>query len=96
MKPSNHMGDYCHLIRVNGQRSVVGLGHTQQEAYRNALDLATETWPSVAVVFHLVRPSAYCKDHDSVVSDNERHDVLQTGSGIIRKVVGYVKGRIYG
>ena len=91
MKPSNHMGDYCHLIRVNGQRSVVGLGHTRQEAYRNALDLATETWPSVAVVFHLVRPSAYCKDHDSVVSDNERHSGLQTWSGTIRQMINRVK-----
>jgi len=45
MKQSNYMGDYCHLIRVNGQRSVVGLGHTQQEAYRNALDLARHGLP---------------------------------------------------
>lgn len=97
MKQSNHLGDYCHLIRVNGQRSVLGSGHTAQEAYRNALDVASETWPSVAVVFHLVRPSAYqAVDDYSVVDNNKRHGRLQTGSGTIRAFFNSVKEYFYG
>ncbi len=56
MKPSNHMGDYAHTIRVNGRRSVVGVGHTAQEALRNALDAAKEVWRADAHIYEMLRP----------------------------------------
>ena len=56
MKPNNHMGDYAHTIRVNGRRSVVGVGHTAQEALRNALDAAKEVWRADRHIFDLLRP----------------------------------------
>lgn len=56
MKPSNYMGDYAHTIRVNGRRSVVGVGHTAAESYRNALDAAKEVWRADAHIYEMLRP----------------------------------------
>lgn len=56
MKQPNSLGEYTHLIRVNGRRSVLGVGHTAQEAYRNALDAAKEVWRADAHIFDLLRP----------------------------------------
>ena len=92
MKHDLYTGDYCHTITVNGTSRVIGSGHTAQEAYRNALDGAEYMMPSVAVVFHLLRPSAYdSKDDNGVVSNYKRHGSLQTWSGIVRKLIAKVK-----
>ena len=50
------MGEYAHTIRVNGRRSVVGVGHTAAESYRNALDAAKEVWRADAHIYELLRP----------------------------------------
>ena len=77
MKPSNYMGEYCHLIRINGRRTIIGCGHTRSEALRNALHLAADIYPSVGHVFHLLKPSPYqvTKD-DDIKTNNVRHDGL--------------------
>jgi len=54
-KQSNYMGDYEHLIRVNGRRSVLGTGHTRRESVINALDCAAETFPHNAHIFQVLK-----------------------------------------
>jgi hypothetical protein len=54
-KQSNYMGDYEHLIRVNGRRSVLGTGHTRRESVINALDCAAETFPHNAHIFGFLK-----------------------------------------
>jgi len=46
------------LIRVNGRRSVGAYGRTKQEAYRNALKVAAETWQHHSHIFDLLAPEA--------------------------------------
>ena len=54
-KQSNYMGDYCHLIRVNGKRSVIGCGHTARESVIHALDTAADTWPHNSHIFGFLK-----------------------------------------
>lgn len=92
MKHNLYTGDYCHTITVNGKSRVLGSGHTAQEAYRNALDGAEYMMPSVAVVFHLMRQSAYqAVDDNSVVKNNKRHGLTPKRGGIVRKLMDKVK-----
>jgi len=55
MKPNEQ---HQHLIRVNGRRSVGAYGSTPQEAYRNAIKVAKETWPDNAHIFELASSHA--------------------------------------
>ncbi len=52
---SNYMGDYCHLIRVNGRYPVIGIGHARRESVINALDCAAETFPHNAHIFGFLK-----------------------------------------
>jgi hypothetical protein len=48
------LGQYSGLIRVNGQRSVVGIGHSPEEAEQQTLEQAKETWAHHAHIFDLI------------------------------------------
>jgi len=92
MRHDLYTGDYCHTITVNGTSRVIGSGHTAQEAYRNALDGAEYMMPSVAVVFHLLRPSAYKPvQDDRVINYNKWHTGTPKRGSIVRKLIAKVK-----
>jgi len=95
MQKINYLGDYEHTITVNGNRRVIGTGHTRQEAYRNALDGAAWLMPSVAVVFLLERESMRQNriQHNSVVDNNQGHGAIQKMKArILARLGGFNNG----
>lgn len=52
----NYLGDYCSLIRVNGNRTCIGTGHTARESEIHALQAAKEAWPVHSHIFDLLLP----------------------------------------
>jgi len=90
MQKINYLGDYEHTITVNGNRRVIGTGHTRQEAYRNALDGAAWLMPSVAVVFQLERESMRDNriQHNSVIDDDKGHCLIHKTKARILAILG--------
>ena len=54
-KQPNYLGDYCSLIRVNGNRTCIGTGHTAREAEIHALDACAEAYPHNSHIFGFLK-----------------------------------------
>ena len=51
----NYLGDYCSLIRVNGNRTCIGTGHSHRESEIHALDACAEAYEHDAHIYQLLK-----------------------------------------
>ena len=54
-KHHNYLGDFTSLIRVNFNRSAIGVGHSPREAEIMALDALAERYPHDSHVYEIIK-----------------------------------------